>query len=42
MIEMPIVLDDEPMGDNHEYGYFPDCKDHEQLVFNEGGINGFA
>jgi len=42
MIEMPIINDDEPMGDNFEYGYFPDSIDSGQLVMDEGVIGGYA
>lgn len=42
MIEMPIIKDDEPMGDNYDYGYFPDNRDHEEIVMNEGVIGGYA
>jgi len=42
MIEMPYVQDDEPMGDNFEYGYYPDSIDGGQLVMNEGAVGGFA
>lgn len=42
MIEMPPNNDDEPMGDNFEYGYFPDNFDDCQIVMNEGACGGYA
>ena len=33
MIEMPYNNDDEPMGDNFEYGYYPDNKDFIEVVY---------
>ncbi|MFA5306068.1 MAG: hypothetical protein WC365_01325 [Candidatus Babeliales bacterium] len=42
MIEMPYVNDDEPMGDNYEYGYFPDSIENGQMVMNEGAVDGYA
>lgn len=42
MIEMPINIDDEPMGDNYEYGYYPDNRDHEECIMNEGVNGGYA
>jgi len=42
MIEMPMINDDEPMGDNFEYGYFPDSIDNGQMVMNEGVEGGYA
>lgn len=42
MIEMPYIGDDEPMGDNFEYGYFPDSIDNGQLVLEENSNGGYA
>ena len=42
MIEMPLIQDDEPMGDNFEYGYSPDTLDGGQIVMNEGACGGYA
>jgi hypothetical protein len=42
MIEMPINNEDEPMGDNFDYGYFPDNKDYGEIVMNEGVNGGYA
>jgi len=35
MIEMPMINDDEPFGDNYDYGYFPDNIDFGQIVSDE-------
>ena len=42
MIQMPFNGDDEPMGDNFEYGYYPDSIDGGQIVMNEGVDGGYA
>lgn len=34
MITMPFNNDDEPMGDNYDYGYFPDDADYEVSVYD--------
>lgn len=34
MITTQFINDDEPMGDNYEYGYFPDNFDHEEMVYD--------
>jgi len=42
MIEMQAINDDEPMGDNYEYGYYPDGLDFGELVMDEGAEGGYA
>lgn len=42
MIEARFIDDDEPMGDNYEYGYTPDSIEGGQMVMEEGAIGGYA